>query len=87
MTECPCTTPIREVCYIQNTETGASTHVGNVCVNRFLGMDTKSLTSGLKRIIKDKTANASPAVIEYAWKRGYLYGAKERTFLERTCRK
>jgi len=77
---CPCGQEIREHCYIENTRTGHKTYVGNVCINRFIGIDTGTLFDGLKRIAKDPTANANEDVIEYAKERGYLYD-KEYDFL------
>ncbi len=37
---CPCGQEIREHCYIQNRLNSRRTYVGNVCVNRFIGIDT-----------------------------------------------
>lgn len=84
---CPCgKTGIRDLCYIENNKNGKVTYVGNVCVNKFLGLDTATLVTGLKRIIGDNTANPNEAVIEYAYERGYIY-EKERQFLLDTRRK
>ena len=81
---CPCGQEIREHCYIGNRATGAQTYVGNVCVNRFLGLKTDSLFEGLKRIKENPTANANHAVIDYAERNGYLFD-KEPEFLRRTA--
>lgn len=83
---CPCGQEIKEHCYIHNKVTGRRTYVGNVCVNRFLGIDTGTLFDGLKRIKADPQANANLAVIEYAETRGYLYD-KEPAFLRGTLLK
>jgi hypothetical protein len=80
---CPCGQEIKEHCYIENTVTGRQTYVGNVCINRFLGIDTGSLFDGLRRIAEDETANANADVIEYANQRGFLYD-KEYAFLMST---
>jgi hypothetical protein len=80
---CPCGQEIKEHCYIQNTVTGSETYVGNVCINRFIGIDTGNLFDGLKRIAQDDTANANADVIEYAKERGFLYD-KEYEFLVST---
>lgn len=81
---CPCGKDIKEHCYIRNRTTGSQTYVGNVCINRFIGIETGSLFAGLKRLAKDVTANANVAVIDYAWKSGYLFGEKEYNFLMQT---
>lgn len=83
---CPCGQQILEHCYIRNRLSGKETYVGNVCINRFLGIDTGSLFDGLKRIRANPEANANEAVIEYAQKNGYLY-EKEYNFLHDTKRK
>lgn len=80
---CPCGQEIKEHCYLANTVTGHQTYVGNVCINRFIGIDTGNLFEGLKRIAEDETANANADVIEYANERGFLFD-KEYDFLMRT---
>ena len=81
---CPCGKEIKEHCFIRNRTTGNQTYVGNVCINRFMGITTGSLFDGLKRIAKDLSANANDAVIEFAHARGYLFGSKEYNFLKST---
>lgn len=83
---CPCGQDIKEHCYIRNRVTGHRTYVGNVCVNRFIGIDTGSLFDGLKRIKDNPAANPNLAVIDYAEERGFLFD-KEPDFLRRTVRK
>ncbi|WP_334191181.1 hypothetical protein DOP62_14155 (plasmid) [Synechococcus elongatus PCC 11801] len=70
---CPCGKEIKEHCYIKNKRTGHTTYVGNVCVNRFIGIKTNSLFAGLKRIAEDNTKSPSEALILYAYNSGYLY--------------
>lgn len=82
---CPCGQVIKEHCYLRNTVTGHQTYVGNVCVNRFIGIDTGALFDGLKRIRANPTANANIAVIDYAESRGFLFD-KEPDFLRSTAR-
>lgn len=77
---CPCGQEIKEHCYIENTRTGHKTYVGNVCINRFIGIDTGTLFDGLKRIAEDESSNANEDVIEYASERGFLFD-KEYDFL------
>ena len=83
---CPCGQQILEHCYIRNRLTGQETYVGNVCINRFLKIETGSLFDGLKRIRDDLGANANEAVIEYAQRNGYLF-PNEYHFLHDTKRK
>ena len=80
---CPCGKDIKEHCYIRNRLTGNETYVGNVCINRFLGIETGNLFDGLRRIADNPRANANLDVIEHAHKLGYLY-PNEYTFLLQT---
>jgi hypothetical protein len=85
--ECPCGQEIKEHCYIRNRLNGNETYVGNVCINRFIQIDTGNLFDGLRRIAKDLTANANNDLVEHAYRMGYLYGEREYTFLKQTMRK
>ena len=84
---CPCGQEIKEHCYIRNRQNGESTYVGNVCINRFIQIETGNLFEGLKRIAADDTANAKRDLIEHAYRMGYLYGEKEYSFLLQTALK
>jgi len=84
--ECPCGQPIKELCYIKNSLTRHQTYVGNVCINRFLGIDTGNLFTGLKRIIDNPEANPNKDLIIHAEDMGYLY-AQEYNFLMSTKNK
>ena len=83
---CPCGQPIKELCYIKNQLNGNKTYVGNVCVNRFIGIETGNLFAGLKRIAKDDTANANEDLIIHAYRLGYIYET-EYQFLMQTRHK
>jgi hypothetical protein len=83
---CPCGKDIKEHCYIRNRITGQETYVGNVCINRFMGLDTGNLFAGLKRITQDPDAAPNLALIEHANQKGYLYD-REYGFLTSTARK
>jgi hypothetical protein len=84
--ECPCGKEIKEHCYIHNRLTGRETYVGNVFINRFMGLDTGTLFAGLKRIKTDGDAAPNDALIEHANSHGYLY-ENEYEFLKQTTRK
>jgi len=84
--QCPCGQDIKEHCYIQNRLNGNTTYVGNVCINRFIGIDTGNLFAGIKRIVQDSCANPNQDLIEHAHRFGYIYES-EYTFLMQTRRK
>lgn len=54
--KCPCTKDIKEHCYIRNMKNGKKTHVGNVCVRRFMDINANKLFAGMKRIQKNGDA-------------------------------
>lgn len=83
---CPCGKEIKELCHIENQLNGRRTYVGNVCVNRFIGIDTGNLFAGLRRLIDDDTANANEDLIVHAYRLGYIYES-EYKFLMQTRRK
>lgn len=83
---CPCGQDIKEHCYIRNDLNGNTTYVGNVCINRFIGIDTGNLFAGLKRIAQNDTANANEDLIIHAYRFGYIYES-EYKFLMDTRRK
>ena len=85
--QCPCGQDIKEHCYIHNRYSGANTYVGNVCINRFIQIETGNLFEGLRRIREDVRANANADLIEHAWRMGYLFDVKEYSFLKQTVRK
>lgn len=80
---CPCGQEIKEHCYIENKSTGHKTYVGNICINRFIGINTGNLFDSLKRIARDSKANANEDLINHAYKLGYIYES-EYGFLMQT---
>lgn len=84
---CPCGQEIKEHCYIRNRLNGNETYVGNVCIKKFLDIDTGNLFDGLKRIAKDIEANPNDDLIKHAWRMGYLHDEKEYHFLQSIKRK
>ena len=80
---CPCGQEIKEHCYIRNKLNGNITYVGNICINRFIGIETGNLFAGLRRIAEDNTANPNKDLIYHAYKFGYIY-ENEYNFLMET---
>jgi hypothetical protein len=80
---CPCGQEIKEHCHIRNRLNNNATYVGNICINRFIGIETGNLFDGLKRIAQDDTANANADLILHAYKLGYIF-ENEYKFLMQT---
>lgn len=77
---CPCGVRIKDHCVITNRLTGRQTFVGNVCVEKFLGIETDKAMKSLKKIKKDQTQAASSHLITLAFSAGVL-NDWERTFM------
>lgn len=78
--------PIIEVCVISNQFTSATTHVGNSCVKRFLGLRSDRLFNAIKRIRKDETKSLNADAISF-FRRTGLLSDWEYDFLQDTMRK
>lgn len=79
--KCPCGQSIKEHCHIRNNLNGNTTWVGNVCIKRFIGINTGQLFAGLKRIVQNPSANPNEDLIIYADEFGYIYSKEEYQFL------
>lgn len=70
---CLCTHhPINEYCFLLNRLNGNEALVGNICVKRFMGMDSGSLFDGIKRIAEDETKALNEAAIDHAKAKGWI---------------
>ncbi len=78
--------PIVENCVLRNRETGRTAVVGNVCVTKFLEIDSDTLFQALRRIAADPKKALNLAAIEFAYRRGWLT-SWDRKFCLDTCRK
>jgi hypothetical protein len=84
---CLCTQDICECCVLCNIHTGEETIVGNVCVNRFLGIDHSTVFKCIGRIMDDpEFAPVNHATVSYIYQRGWI-NDWERKFLYSTARK
>jgi hypothetical protein len=78
--------PIFELCELRNRINGNAATVGNVCVNRFIGLPSDLIFQGVRRVEKDMTKALNSAAVEYAWRRGWI-NAWEQGFCVNTARK
>ena len=69
---CVCGHEINDNCVIENIHNGNKMIVGNVCVEKFLPIKSKSIFDGLKRIINDKSKSTSKKMLEYCYLRKIL---------------
>lgn len=76
-----------EHCHLKNKLNDSTTFVGNVCVYKFIEIDARTIFTGLARVQKNNKAKPNEALIEYAWKQGFLYGENEYDFLQNIKRK
>jgi hypothetical protein len=78
--------PIREICVLRNRETLREVEVGNVCVNKFIGLPSEPIFVGLRRIAANVNKGPNPALTEHAWEKGWLT-EWEYDFCDSTWRK
>lgn len=78
--------PIIEVCILRNRRNGNSAEVGNVCVNKFLGIPSKIIFDGLKRVANDTSKALNSAAVAYIRQKGWI-NEWEHDFLIDTGRK
>jgi hypothetical protein len=64
--------PIIEHCVLVNTLNGHEVVVGNECVTRFLGIGSKDIFAGLRRVIKNPRAALSPAAVAHAYQEKWI---------------
>ena len=57
-------------------------YVGDICVKQFMDIDAKNLFAGFKKIRENPKSQPNRDLIEYAFRRGYLYSEKEYKFLK-----
>jgi hypothetical protein len=79
-------TPIIEICVLQNRLNKNWAEVGNVCVTKFLGLESDLIFSGLRRIARDKDKALNEASTSYAYEQGWI-NEWERDFCLSTMRK
>lgn len=64
--------PIKELCFLRNVRNGHRALVGNVCVKRFLGLQSGSLFDGIKRISEDPEKALNAAAVDHAFSKGWI---------------
>ena len=79
-------TPIIEICVLQNRRNGNYAEVGNVCVTKFLGLESDLIFSGLRRVAIDASKGLNEAATNYAHEQGWI-SAWEKQFSLDTNRK
>lgn len=77
--------PIREICYLTNIKNRSRAEVGNVCVNKFMGINSAAVFRCLGRIRKDDRKSLTPDAYELFHDNGVLTDW-EYEFCEDTCR-
>lgn len=84
---CPCGHfPIIELCTIYNIIMGHSIDVGNVCVKRFLGLQSDLIFRALKRIRKDTSKSLGADATAFFYSLGII-NSWEYSFQQSTMRK
>ena len=74
--------PIIECCVLRNRENGHTAIVGNVCVDKFIGLPAEKLFRSLRRIMPDKGAALNAETVEYAFGAGWITEWEWRFYLD-----
>ncbi len=78
--------PIIEICVLKNKKNGFHANVGNVCVDKFLGLDSKKIFDAVKRVQNDISKALNVETIVFFFERN-LIGGKDKDFYISTWRK
>jgi hypothetical protein len=78
--------PIIEVCVLQNRKNGNTAEVGNICVKKFMGLESEKIFSGIRRISRDEDKSLSLEAIYHAYSKAWI-DSWERSFCLDTIRK
>jgi hypothetical protein len=74
MGSCLCTQSIVEHCVLLNKENGNEAIVGNVCVQKFLGLPSGPIFRGVNRLIESPSKPMSEHLVYFCDKKGWLTG-------------
>jgi hypothetical protein len=64
--------PINEQCELVNRRNGNRVFVGNICVTKFLGINSEGLFKGFRRIIRKPAAALTEDAIEFAYSKNWV---------------
>lgn len=70
---CLCThTPIKELCYMKNVKNNNTAIIGNVCVNKFLGINSDPIFASIRNIFCNRDRGISEYLASYAKDRNLI---------------
>jgi hypothetical protein len=64
--------PIIELCILRNVHNGAQATVGNICVNKFMGLPSDKIFQAIKRIQKDASKSLNFEAVQHAFERQWI---------------
>ncbi len=64
--------PIKELCYLGNSKNGNEAIVGNVCVNKFMGISSDKIFAAIKRVAKDPNKSLNIEAIDVGFNNGWI---------------
>jgi hypothetical protein len=73
--------PILEICVLKNRKNGNFAEVGNVCVNKFMGIQSTKVFNGIKRIQDDISKSVTVEALVTAKERGFISARDESFYL------
>ena len=64
--------PINEICTIRNERNNNTVEVGNVCVNKFMGLPSDKIFQALRRVAEDVSKALNAEAIRYAFDQDWI---------------
>jgi hypothetical protein len=69
---CLCGQLIKECCVLTNIKNSSSAIVGNVCVNKFMEIESDKIFKSVKKIQKDLSKSLNKETINYAHQKNWI---------------
>jgi hypothetical protein len=70
------------MCVLQNKRNGKSAEVGNVCVKKFLGLNSGKIFDSLKRVRDDIAKALNPDAIDFFFEKGVISGWERKFYID-----
>lgn len=73
--------PIYEICVLRNRKNGNLAIVGNVCVNKFIGLSTDKMFRSVKKVKKNNVESFDKSVIDFAFEKSWISEWEKKFYL------
>jgi len=84
---CLCGHPIKECCVLTNFKNKQTAIVGNVCVNKFMEIESDKIFKSIKKIQKDIDKSLNLETIKYAHQKNWINDWEKDFYLDISLKK